>query len=157
MELDNRSMRMKKERQELIKSVQRHTGDVGSPEVVASVLTHRIREQAETLQDNRKNFQNMRKLELDVNHRRRLLTYLRESDFLAYSRVIFKLGLNDVFGGVEKDDRYLTGTVHAQKVDDRVQRLRFAFHPQFHVKKGQQWAKLKPKLVTEDPFLASLR
>lgn len=37
-----------------------------------------------------------------VNRRRRLLIYLRERDFLAYSRVISKLGLNDVFGDIGK-------------------------------------------------------
>lgn len=92
-----------------------------------------------------------------VNRRRRLLVYLREKDFLAYSRVICKLGLNDVFGDLGRDDRYLVGTVHSQKVDDRVQRMRFAFHPQYHMKKTQHWNRLLPKLIQEDPTLSSLK
>ena len=157
LQLANRTERMKKERRELIKSVQRHSGDVGSPEVVACTLTHKIREQAEVFQDNRKNFLKMRRFEMIVNRRRRLLIYLREHDFMAYSRVIRKLGLNDVFGDIGRDDRYLVGTVHDQKVDDRVQRLRFSFHPQYHQNKTQHWSRLKPKLIDEDPTLASLR
>lgn len=56
LQLANRTERMKGERRELIRSIQRHSGDVGSPEVVACTLTHKIREQAEVFQDNRKNF-----------------------------------------------------------------------------------------------------
>jgi len=157
LELASKSTRMNNERRVLISEFQRHTHDVGSPEVVVALWTHRIRDLAHNFQSHRKNLHRMRDMELMFNKRRKLMIYLRQIDFKAYSLVLYKLGLKDVFTEMHGEDRYPEGVVHGQPVDDRVTRYLFAFHPHFKQKKTSLWKRIKPKLIAEDPSLAYLK
>ncbi|GAX75854.1 hypothetical protein CEUSTIGMA_g3297.t1 [Chlamydomonas eustigma] len=157
LELASKSDRMKQERQRMISEFQRHSHDVGSPEVIVALWTQRIRDLAHNFQSHRKNVHRMRDMELMFNQRRKMLIYLRKKDFKAYCLVLHKLGLKDVFTDVHGEDRYPEGIVHGQAVDDRVTRFLFAFHPQFKQKKTSLWKRIKPKLIAEDPTLAYLQ
>ncbi|GAX75851.1 hypothetical protein CEUSTIGMA_g3294.t1 [Chlamydomonas eustigma] len=164
LELANESGRMKQERQRIISEFQRHSHDVGSPEVIVGAValwTQRIRDLAYNFQSYRSTVHRMSDMELLFNQRRDMLIYLRKKDFKAYCLLLHKLGLKDVFTDVHGEDRYPEGIVHGQAVDDRVTRFLFAFHTLFNKKKPSQWKRIKPKLMREvfdnDGYLRTLR
>ncbi len=78
---------------ELIRSFQRHEQDTGSPEVQIAILTERINKLTEHLKKHKKDVHSRRGLIAMVNKRRRLLEYLRETDYARYVDISKKLGL----------------------------------------------------------------
>ncbi|KAG1674925.1 hypothetical protein FOA52_014718 [Chlamydomonas sp. UWO 241] len=158
LELAARADVARHERGEMARQFARHSGDVGSSEVTVALWTARIRDLARGFQDHRKNVHMIREMELMFHRRRRLLSYLRASDFEAYCYCVAKLGLRDVYAEIRADDRYPEGSVHGQPADGaRVRRVRFAFHPENRQRKTSLWKRLRPKLIDEDPSLADLR
>lgn len=77
----------------IIDQFARHEGDTGSPEVQIALLTTRIKELTEHLREHKHDESSRRGLLKLVGQRRRLLAYLRASDFGRFSAVVEKLGL----------------------------------------------------------------
>jgi small subunit ribosomal protein S15 len=78
---------------ELIQTFRRHEQDSGSPEVQVSILSERIGHLTEHLKTHRKDHHTRRGLLKLVGQRRRLLGYLRSTDFDRYAVLIERLGL----------------------------------------------------------------
>jgi small subunit ribosomal protein S15 len=77
----------------IIDQFARHEGDTGSPEVQIALLTTRIKELTEHLRAHKHDESSRRGLLKLVGKRRRLLAYLRTSDFGRFSAVVEKLSL----------------------------------------------------------------
>ncbi|MBE0687696.1 MAG: 30S ribosomal protein S15 [Anaerolineaceae bacterium] len=77
----------------IIDQFARHDGDTGSPEVQIALLTTRIKELTEHLRAHKHDESSRRGLLKLVGKRRRLLAYLRASDFGRFSAVVEKLSL----------------------------------------------------------------
>jgi small subunit ribosomal protein S15 len=71
----------------------RHETDTGSPEVQVAILTNRIQHLTDHLRINKKDESCRRGLLKMVGQRRRLLTYLRKSDYKSYLAITEKLQL----------------------------------------------------------------
>jgi small subunit ribosomal protein S15 len=78
---------------EIIHAFRRHEQDSGSPEVQVAVLSQRIGDLTEHLKTHRKDHHTRRGLLKLVGRRRRLLGYLRSTDFARYAALIERLGL----------------------------------------------------------------
>lgn len=83
----------KEKKAAIMKEYARCEGDTGSPEVQVAVLTARIQELTEHLQNNHKDHHSRRGLLKMVGHRRNLLNYLKKKDVNRYRAVIEKLGI----------------------------------------------------------------
>ena len=70
-----------------------HEGDTGSPEVQIALMTRRINDLNEHLKVHQHDHHSRRGLLLLVGRRRRLLTYLRNTDINRYRTLIERLGL----------------------------------------------------------------
>lgn len=81
------------EKTAIINQFSRHEGDTGSPEVQIALLTTRIKELTEHLRAHKHDESSRRGLLKLVGKRRRLLAYLRASDFGRFSAVVEKLSL----------------------------------------------------------------
>jgi small subunit ribosomal protein S15 len=68
-------------------------GDTGSPEVQIALMTRRINDLNEHLKVHQHDHHSRRGLLLLVGRRRRLLTYLRNTDIARYRALIERLGL----------------------------------------------------------------
>ena len=68
-------------------------GDTGSPEVQIAVLTRRIADLTEHLKQHKHDHHTRRGLMALVGRRRRMLTYLRDTDITRYRTLIERLGL----------------------------------------------------------------
>ncbi len=77
----------------IIQEFRRHEQDSGSPEVQVAILSNRISYLTEHLRTHRKDHHTRRGLLKLVGRRRRLLGYLRETDFARYATLIERLGL----------------------------------------------------------------
>lgn len=77
----------------VIKDLQAHKTDTGSPEVQVGILTERIKELTDHLKINKKDFAARRGLLQMVGKRRRLLRYLADKDSKSYLDIIQKLGI----------------------------------------------------------------
>ena len=87
-------MSITKERtEELVKEYGKSEGDTGAPEVQIAILTERIRNLTDHMQDHKKDLHSRRGLLVMVGQRRRLLDYLRRKDDARYQDVIQSLGL----------------------------------------------------------------
>jgi len=87
-------MSITKERtEELVKEYGKTEGDTGSPEVQVAILTERIRNLTDHMNDHKKDLHSRRGLIIMVGQRRRLLDYLRRKDQSRYQDVIQRLGL----------------------------------------------------------------
>ncbi|KAA9393595.1 30S ribosomal protein S15 [Kocuria coralli] len=80
-------------KQEIIKEYATHEGDTGSPEVQVAVLTRRISDLTEHLKMHKHDHHTRRGLMALVGRRRRMLTYLRDTDIARYRALIGRLGL----------------------------------------------------------------
>ena len=85
--------RLKEKKEEIIKEFGRHQNDTGSPEVQIALLTTRISELTEHLQDHTHDESSRRGLLKLVGQRRRLLAYLRREDYQRYVAISDRLGL----------------------------------------------------------------
>jgi small subunit ribosomal protein S15 len=77
----------------IIQGFRRHDQDSGSPEVQVAILSERIGHLTEHLKTHRKDHHTRRGLLKLVGRRRRLLGYLRATDFARYTVLIERLGL----------------------------------------------------------------
>ena len=80
-------------KQEIIKDFATHEGDTGSPEVQIAGLTRRIADLTEHLKQHKHDHHTRRGLMALVGRRRRMLTYLRDTDITRYRTLIERLGL----------------------------------------------------------------
>lgn len=78
---------------QVIQEYHRHEKDTGSPEVQVAILTSRITQLTEHLQANKHDESCRRGLLKLVGQRRRLLSYLRKSDYQQYIAVTDRLNL----------------------------------------------------------------
>ncbi len=69
--------------------------DSGSADVQVALLTERIRDLTEHLKIHKKDHHTRRGLLMLVGRRRRLLTYIKKRDVIAYRELIAKLGIRD--------------------------------------------------------------
>ena len=83
----------KERKEELRKSYSRHESDTGSTEVQIAMLTERINNLTEHLDQHRKDHHTRRGLLKLVGQRRRLLEYLENKDIEKYRVLIEELGL----------------------------------------------------------------
>ena len=83
----------KEKKQAIINEYARTPGDTGSPEVQVAVLTARIQELTEHLNNNPKDHHSRRGLLKMVGKRRNLLGYLKNVDIERYRSLIERLGL----------------------------------------------------------------
>ncbi len=83
----------KAQKEKIIKEFGRHQDDTGSPEVQIALLTTRISELTEHLQDHTHDESSRRGLLKMVGQRRRLLTYLRREDYQRYVAITDRMGL----------------------------------------------------------------
>jgi small subunit ribosomal protein S15 len=81
------------DKQQLIEEYATEEGDSGSPEVQVALLTARINHLTEHLKTHKKDHHSRRGLLQLVGRRRRLLTYLQDTDIERYRSLIKRLGL----------------------------------------------------------------
>jgi len=77
----------------IIETHRLNTGDTGSSDVQIALLTRRILDLNEHLKAHRHDHASQRGLLMMVGKRRRLLNYLRRTDFERYQQLINSLGL----------------------------------------------------------------
>lgn len=77
----------------IVKEHQRRQGDTGSPEVQIALMTARIQDLTGHFQTHIHDHHSRQGLLRLVNHRRKLLSYLKKSDIERYRALISKLGL----------------------------------------------------------------
>ena len=78
---------------EIVSRYGRSAGDTGSPEVQIALLTARIKDLSPHFQEHKKDQHSRRGLLRMINHRRRLLDYLKQIDKGRYQALISDLGL----------------------------------------------------------------
>ncbi len=87
-------MAMTKERKaEIIKKYQTSKNDVGSAQVQIALLTEEINTLTEHFKVHIHDFHSKRGLDRMVGRRKKLLSYLKENDVVAYRELIKSLGL----------------------------------------------------------------
>lgn len=80
-------------KQEIIRKFQRDESDTGSPEVQIAILTARINDLSEHLKRHRKDVHSRLGLVKMVSRRKKLLDYLRRTNYDRYVQLINELGL----------------------------------------------------------------
>lgn len=80
-------------KRELIGTFRRHGSDTGSPEVQIAILSARINALTEHLNTHTKDHHSRRGLLKLVGRRRKLLDYLRRTDYERYKGLVERLGL----------------------------------------------------------------
>ena len=83
----------KEQKTNLIESYHRHDTDTGSPEVQIAILTNRINQLTEHLRSHKHDESSRRGLLKLVGQRRRLLAYLRRTEFPKYIALAERLSL----------------------------------------------------------------
>jgi len=83
----------KTKKTEIVDRHRRHESDTGSPEVQIALLTERINELTEHLAAHKKDIHSRRGLLKMVGQRRRLLSYLQQTDLPRYRQLVDTLGL----------------------------------------------------------------
>jgi len=81
------------EKSKIVKKYQRSDTDTGSPEVQVALLSTRISHLSEHLEIHKKDHHSRHGLLKMVNHRRKLLDYLRKTNRKRYQELISSLGL----------------------------------------------------------------
>ncbi|MDQ5957669.1 MAG: small subunit ribosomal protein [Patescibacteria group bacterium] len=77
----------------IIKSVQVHTADTGSPEVQIAILSRKIEDLTKHLKSNKKDNHSRRGLIQMVSDRRKHLQYLAKTDSKRHKEIAKKVGL----------------------------------------------------------------
>ncbi|MDH3228668.1 MAG: 30S ribosomal protein S15 [Alphaproteobacteria bacterium] len=80
-------------KKELIEKFATKPGDTGSPEVQVAILTERIKNLTDHLNQHKKDFHTRRGLITMVGQRRRLLDYLKRKEASRYEIIVKDLGL----------------------------------------------------------------
>ncbi len=70
-----------------------HEGDTGSPEVQVALLTARISHLTDHLREHKHDFHSRRGLMMMVGRRKRMLSYLSQTDIDRYRTLVGKLGI----------------------------------------------------------------
>lgn len=83
------------DKDEIIEEFRRHEDDTGSPEVQIAILTKRINNMTEHMEDNPQDHDGRRGLLQLVSKRDSLLEYLRENHEERYSNVVGELDLRE--------------------------------------------------------------
>lgn len=83
----------KEQKSKVIEEYSRHKSDTGSPEVQIALITTRINQLTEHLRANKHDESSRRGLLKLVGQRRRLLAYLRRSDYQRYTALTDKLNI----------------------------------------------------------------
>jgi small subunit ribosomal protein S15 len=83
----------KESKTKLIEEFARHTGDTGSPEVQIALLSSRITQLTDHLRINTHDESSRRGLLKLVGQRRRLLAYVRRTDFQRYMALTDRLNI----------------------------------------------------------------
>ncbi len=83
----------KERKKEIIKMFGANENDTGSPAVQIALLTERIKYLTEHFKKNPKDFHSRVGLLKIVGKRRRLMRYLKNTDFNTYKKVVERLGL----------------------------------------------------------------
>lgn len=83
----------KEAKTKVIQDFHRHESDTGSPEVQVAILTERITQLTEHLRENKHDESCRRGLLKMVGRRRRLLTYLRKTEYQKYLSLTDQLNL----------------------------------------------------------------
>ena len=81
------------DKEAIIKEFGLKVGDTGSSEVQIALLTARVKHLTEHLRVNRKDFHSRRGLIAMTARRRKLLDYLKRTEFNRYTAILEKLGL----------------------------------------------------------------
>lgn len=79
--------------EKIIKEYQRHDKDTGSPEVQIAILTEKINRLTEHMKRHKKDLHSRKGLIAMVNKRRKLLEYLKETDYNKYVEIVKRLGI----------------------------------------------------------------
>jgi len=90
-----------KNKKTLIESFATHKGDTGSPQVQIAILTTRINELTDHLQEHPKDSHSRRGLLMMVGKRRKLLNYLKNTDEKAHDEILEQLKLRSASTTVE--------------------------------------------------------
>lgn len=80
-------------KQEVIKEFATKTGDTGSPEVQIAIMSERIKNLAEHMQEHKHDLHSRRGLLMLVGQRRRLLDYLKRVNEERYLNLIKRLNI----------------------------------------------------------------
>jgi small subunit ribosomal protein S15 len=80
-------------KKEIINDFQRYEGDTGSSEVQIAILTERIENLQDHFEEHEHDHDSRRGLLKLVNRRRKLLSYLKDTDIKRYRKLIDELGL----------------------------------------------------------------
>jgi small subunit ribosomal protein S15 len=80
-------------KRQVVSTNQRHKSDTGSPEVQIALLSQRLTMLTAHFKEHRKDHGSRRGLLIMVAKRRRLLTYLRDTDPDCYKAVLQRLGI----------------------------------------------------------------
>ena len=83
------------QKQEIVSKFARTEGDTGSPEVQIALLSNRIAYLTEHLKDNTKDHSSRLGLLKLVGQRKRLMKYLKKTNYAKYIEVITELGIRD--------------------------------------------------------------
>lgn len=83
----------KEKKQAIVNEYATHDGDTGSPEVQIAILTARIKELNDHLENHKLDHHSRRGLLKMVGKRRNLLNYLKRTDIERYRTLIGRLGL----------------------------------------------------------------
>ncbi len=86
-------MLLPQKKKEIVEDFRKHATDTGSPEVQIALLTERIKGLTEHFKTHNKDHHSRRGLLQLVGQRRRLLDYLKRSDFERYKTIIGSLGI----------------------------------------------------------------
>ena len=79
--------------QAIIKEYQKDASDTGSVDVQVALLTARIKHLTEHFKTHKKDHHSRRGLLRLVSQRKKLLTYIKNSDINSYANLISRLGL----------------------------------------------------------------
>lgn len=82
-----------KNKQEIIKEFGANEKDTGSVAVQIALMSKKIGELTEHLKSNKKDFATKRGLLMMVGRRKRLLSYLKETNLEGYRELVKKLGI----------------------------------------------------------------
>lgn len=83
----------REKKQEVIKKFAQHPSDTGSSEVQIAILSERVTELTEHMKAHVHDHHSRRGLLKIVSRRRRLLNYLKNTEFDRYKAIVAELGL----------------------------------------------------------------
>jgi small subunit ribosomal protein S15 len=86
----------REEKAQIAKKFMIHERDTGSTTVQIALLTQRIRHLTEHVKKHKKDIHSRYGLQKLVEKRKRLMKYLKRTDYRSYVRVLKELGLRDV-------------------------------------------------------------